>query len=181
VEGVTVEILELTEAQPETYPETPMQVLSLANSMDLRAVWARLEAYCAHRWTPREVVWIVEGPGCFEPTLAPAEVTAVEVWSGDAWSAVTLAPSPRGGHVLPGVGPYRFTTTVGADNLPPPEVEAAFVRLAEYLSVNLATSTPVPVLEQSVGDVRQSWPEWRPGKALQLSGAADLLRPYRRA
>lgn len=139
-------------------------------------VWARIEAYCAHRWTPRAVVWTVEGPGQWEPPLVPAELDTVERWTGDAWEPLTVRASPYGGLIFDGAGPYRVTATVGGGDVPQAVAEA-FRRLHEY-SRGIAEQFRDSAAMRSSGETEMvaGWA----GKALQLSGAADLLRPYRR-
>ena len=40
-----------------------------AAALDADMIWQRIEAYIAHRWTERDVTWIVEGPGEWHPPL----------------------------------------------------------------------------------------------------------------
>ena len=66
-----MQIVEQIEAVPAAYPMaepmlTPEAAAKIAK-VDGAVIWSRIEAYTAHRWTPREVVWIVEGPGCRVP------------------------------------------------------------------------------------------------------------------
>ncbi|MGD9846668.1 MAG: hypothetical protein AB7O60_03345 [Variibacter sp.] len=163
-----------TESLPESYP-----VLSPAVS---DAVWQRIESYTAHRFTSRQVVWIVEGCGEWMPPLAPATVTKVEIWSSaDVWEDVTANASPCGGYWLPATGPYRFTATVGADAELPVIVATAAQRLSTYMAAKPgkpgATSESVSAGSISVSHRRsESWM----AAAMQNSGAADLLRGYRR-
>ena len=145
------------------------------------AVWGRLEQYLAHRWTPRTVTWIVEGPGDWTPDLAPVvEITAVEAWQPFAWETTALDPSPLGGFILPGEGPYRVTATVGGGDLPA-AVQAAAERLVAYLASD--PGKPGAAREAvDLGELRHEI-ERNPAfmaRALQNSGAADLLRPWRR-
>lgn len=148
------------------------------------AIWQRIEAWCAHRWTPREVVWIVEGPGEWVPPLTPATVTIVEIWSGGEWTEAFPAPSPLGGFMLHGKGPYRITAEVGADNPPPEIVLEAYDRLDAYLAAEAGGVPGASSYSMSVGsDISESIKR-RPdhvARAIHNSGAADLLRQYRRA
>ncbi len=169
------------EATPASYPSvTPrfnVGTLPEDTDPDTDQLWQRIEAYVAHRWTPREVVWIVEGEGHWKPPLTPATVTTVEVWESLSWTETTPPVSPFGGYELPGEGPYRITATVGGGT-PPAAVVEAFQRLHEYSRGIVNTFKNEPAFTGGVeGGVAYSWT----GKALQLSGAADLLRPYRRA
>jgi hypothetical protein len=147
-------------------------------------IWQRIEAYIAWRWCERAVVWTVEGPGDWRPPLTPATITTVEVWRGDDWETVTLSPAPTGGYCLPG-GIYRFTGTAGVDDaVYPAAVDEAFRCLAAYLaaaktSVPGATSETVDIPDVMTTEIRRT-ASWA-ARAMQNSGAGDLLRPYRRA
>lgn len=77
-----MEILQREEAAPASYPAAPAGLSDAAELLDHTALWARIEAYTAHRFTAREVLWTVAGPGEFKPDLAPATITAREVWDG---------------------------------------------------------------------------------------------------
>lgn len=161
------------EAIPESYPDD-----------GTAAIWQRLESYIAHRWTAREVVWTVEGPGEWAPPLTPATVTATDVWQDDEWITVTLTDGPLGGYVLDGDGPYKITATVGGGTVPA-AVSEAYTRLSDYLTALDGSGMAAGVSAQSVGvgpirdHVERDPNAW--AKAMQYSGAADLLRPYRRA
>lgn len=143
---------------------------TIASELDHDMLWARIEAWIAYRWGERTVTWIVEGPGQFVPRLTPATITATERWDGSAYVSATLDPSPLGGFELPGEGPYRITATVGDPNSPPAAVQEAFRRLALYIAETWDSLAPC-------GDTPSSWP----ARSMQYSGAADMLRPYRKA
>lgn len=171
-------LLRQTESTPSKWPVIGGLVLSR------ETLWARVEPYIAYRWSARNVVWVVEGPGEWVPPLTPATITTVEVWScgANVWEAATLTPSPSGGYWLPATGPYRFTGTVGIDDsIIPAIVVEAVHRLDAYLSAPPAK--PGATVESMTlgGDLAQRI-ERDPylGKALQNSGAADLLRNYRK-
>lgn len=193
--------LKQVEADPATYPAPPdLGGVNLegASPAHWDTIWKRLEDYTAHRWTPREVVWTVEGAGEWTPPLTPATITTAEVWERGGWSAVTLPEGPFG-YELPGDGPYRITATVGhpgelvegAMVYPvPPAIQTAARRLALYLVADvrhaaMASATSIEVsqgkgdgIEDSVSYERSA--TWI-ARAMQHSGAADLLRAYRRA
>lgn len=147
------------------------------------AIWSRIEAHIAHRFTSRDVEWIVEGPGEWCPPLTPATITTAEIWNGTAWETITAPDSPLGGYWLSGEGPYRFAGTVGAGPIPA-AVQEAYDRLSAYLA-GLADNVPgaraysieIPDVESTSITRDATWI----ARALQHSGAADLLRPYRRA
>jgi len=150
------------------------------------SVWQRIEAYIAHRFTARVVTWVVEGPGEWLPPLAPATVSKVEIWTGAAWEDVTAnaSPSPLGGYWLHGCGPYRFTATVGGGS-PAPEVPAIVAEAAQRLSVHFAAKPGKPgataesITAGSISISHRRSESWM-AAAMQNSGAADLLRSYRR-
>lgn len=171
-----------------TYPDAPGGLSDAAAALDPNFIWARIEAYTAHRWSVRDVVWTVEGEGPWEAPLFPATLESVEVWESGGWTDCTPAASPWGGYDLPGDGPYRITAEVGAGPVPAAAQEA-FRRLAEY-SVEIGEDGMVvghpshTSHDTEIGSaIKESFtrsPTWA-ARALQLSGAADLLRPYRRA
>lgn len=168
-----------TEAIPASYP-TVSGLSTEAQALDAAALWQRIEAFTAWRWTAREVVWLVEGDGDWCPPLAPVEVTAEEVWDGEAWVPATVYASPYGGYRLTTCGPFRFTATVGGGDVPA-AVSEAFRRLAEYLVASIAPAGATSY-SLNLGQVSESIEisASHTAKALHNSGAADLLRPYRR-
>lgn len=183
---MTVDVLKRDEAVPAAYPTVPSGLSTEAAALDSDFIWERIEAHISHRWTTREVVWVVEGSGDFVPDLSPVDVTSVEIWEDNAWAETTLNARPLGGFWLPGTGPFRFTANVGGGSVPA-GVSEAFRRLAEYIATETrsdAHGVPAGVSSYRVGfgemqiSFRRS-PEWM-ARALQQSGAADLLRIYRR-
>ena len=174
---MSITVLEQDEDLPDSYP-----VLSPAVPDH---VWQRLESYIAWRSTERTVVWIVEGCGEFTAPLKPATMTTIEIWDdlAKAWSDITANAevSPRG-YWLPGKGPYRFTATVGDDDPPPAAIAKAAQLLAAYMAANPGTPGATRVRDEVTGiGVNDVWrdPSWM-ARAMQNSGAGDLLRPYRR-
>lgn len=169
--------LEQIEADPDSYPTTsPTVVMGII-------AWQRVESYVAYRYTPRDVTWIVEGPGEWNPPLKPATVSTVEIWNGAGWDDCTPDASPLGGYVLTGCGPYKFTSTVGGGSPAPtvPDIVwEAVKRLAAYLAAKPgtpgATSERLDAGSISLANTRSA--SWM-AMALQNSGAADLLRRYK--
>ncbi|MEH6950611.1 hypothetical protein V4R08_04585 [Nitrobacter sp. NHB1] len=169
----------IDEASPAEYlntsPALPMGDLA----------WQRIEGWIRYRYTPRTVIWFVNGSGYFEPNRLPYSITATEVWSNRAkeWESATLDPSPRGGFYLPCTGPWRITATVGGGSpapVVPPLVLEAWKRLATYFAA--APGTPGATSESiSAGSISiatrrsESWVS----QAMVNSGAADLLRTFR--
>lgn len=174
--------IHITEGVPDEYPDAPDGLSTAAAALDPEMIWQRIEAYIAHRYSERSVQWIAEGPGCWEPTLKPATITTVEVWRGEAWETTSLGTSPLGGYMLPGVGPYRFIGTAGDDDADVPAlVTEAYRRLAEYLAVKPGKpgvrSESVQAGTISLSTTRSLTAT---AEAMQNSGAADVLRTFRR-
>lgn len=176
-----------TEAAPAAYPAISGVVIPVEDET-LEWVWQRIEAHIAHRFTPRQVVWLVEGEGEWTPPLCPVTALSAEKWEMGAWAAATLPEGPYG-YELPGDGPYRITATVGGGDVPP-AVDKAVTRVANYLTTLTdkdgpkiwATSVTQPNNPETGenGGSYQRPKDWA-ANALINSGAADLLRPYRRA
>ena len=178
--------LKQVEGVPAVWPAVPTPLSSAAvAALDVGTTWGRIEQWVAWRWSARSIVWTVEGDGEWVPPLAPATISTVEVWA-DGWTAVTLKASPLGGYILDSEGPYRFTGTVGVGPVPAAAQEA-YRRLAEYtaeareygMMKGRAGASSVDV---NLGPIQQNFsrsPSWV-AKAMQQSGAADLLRPYRK-
>ncbi len=189
------------EAIPEAYPDIGQGTFGIAPAPE---IWQRIEAYIAHRFTPREVIWTVEGEGDWTPPLTPTTITTAEKWEGSAWVAVTLPEGPYG-YCLPSDGPYRITATVGPEGVEvegvttypvPAAIKSAVHRLNQYLMINIETDAygricRTPELwatssrrngegEGAAETEFERLPTWI-AKAMQNSGAGDLLRPYRRA
>lgn len=173
-------VLRETEGVPASYPIQPYPWSTEAALIGTAKIWPRIESWTAYRWQERAVVWIVEGPGDWVPRLSPAAVNTTEVWESDAWQAATLSPSALGGYVLDGEGPYRFTATVGDTGTPPAAVQEAARRLAEYFAAasgeELRTAAAGSLSD--LGFRMERTPNWL-ARAMQYSGAADLLRPWR--
>lgn len=173
--------IKVTEAVPDDWPsvvDPSDDALAFAD-----AAWLRVEAYIALRVAERAVEFIAEGCGSWVPPLRPTTITTVERWTGTAWEAVTdLPPSPLGGYELPG-GTWRFQGVAGDDMAEPPELVAEAVRrLAAYLAAAPgkpgASSESVAAGSVTIATTRSA--AWR-ARAIDNSGAGDLLRAYRRA
>jgi len=184
---VTVTTLSEAETLPDAYPVAelyrPNEVLGdgsrggaspvTANAEFAQVTWQRIEAWISRRWPERQVVYITEGAGEWCARLQPFAISAVERWTDDAWQAVSANPSPMGGIVLASDAHHRITGIAGDDTDPPGAVIEAFRRLHEYnvgLTVNWWTDAA------RTEDLAHNYA----ARAIQLSGAADLLRPWRR-
>ena len=87
-----------------------------------------------------------------------------------------------GGLVLPH-GTYRITATVGADNPVPAVVLQAFDRLRDYIEAEPVGVPGASSYSINLGQISENFrrnPAYI-ARALEMSGAADLLRQYRRA
>ena len=184
-----IDLIKQFEAVPADYPTAPAGLSTAAAALDAAMIWARIEAYTAHRWTVREVVWTLTGGGGdqFYPRLTPVVSRVAHVWDGAAWEALTLLDGPLG-ICLPRDGTYRITAQVGAGDVPAP-VSEAFRRLAEY-SAEIGDSGMVAGHPSHTShsveigdDIKETFdrPATWVAKAMQNSGAGDLLRNFRRA
>lgn len=165
-----METLHQTESAPASYP-----------NVDYPFLWQRIEAYTAQRWTPRNVTWLLRGPGEWIAPLAPAVIVQAYKWTGDDWAEITLAPAPMG-YVIP-CGRFKIIATVGADNAAPAAVLEAFNRLKNYVTSDEGGLPGASSYSVNIGQLTESIsrnPAFM-ARALINSGAADLLRPYRRA
>lgn len=174
-----MDTLKIIENPPEAYPAVS-GLSAQAAELEAVAIWQRIEAYIAWRWVSRPVILTVDGCGNWEPPLNPTTIDQAYSCSGSDWTPVDLAFGPLG-FMLPD-GLTKIEATVGTDETPPAAVFEAFRRLAEYL----ADETDRAGLSQysvKVGQIEESYSRsvsWV-ARAMQHSGAGDLLRPYRRA
>lgn len=182
---MTVDLIRQFEDAPENYPAAPSGLSARAAALDANMIWARIEAYTAWRFTEREVIWTLIGDGGdqFNPRLTPVVSREGHVWRQDAWVPVSLLDGPLG-IILPSDGTFKVTARVGGGDVPA-AVSEAFRRLAEYLEgARNSTNEPgASSVRTSIGDdlnfeVERN-PNWM-ARAMQQSGAGDLLRPYRR-
>lgn len=138
-------------------------------------LWSRIFHHIRWRWPARVVTWIVEADCIFVSPLKPATVTALDIWAKHAreWQNVGLLDAPVGID-LPQPGLYRVTADVGGATVPD-DVQAAYQRLSDYMtSLSDAGATRI-----SDGDFTIQRTSLAASNAMILSGAADLLRPYR--
>jgi len=171
-----------TEGAPASYPAAPAGLSAAAAALSTSMLWLRIEPYIAWRYTSRTITWAVEGPGDWQPPLKPATISTVQIWTGEAWQTETLLTCPLGGYQLPAFGPFKFVGTVGGGTVPA-AVNEAIRRLAEYMAQE-AGEAGARTFSEAVPDVASTTIErsasWM-AQALQNSGAADLLRSFRRA
>lgn len=174
----------LTLKQMET---TPLEYPTIAGLSDAAAalspgaLWSRIEAHTSQRWFARSVQWTVSGDGVWTPPLNPTVIDEVSWWYSRAWVAVELNLTPMGYELQEGF--YRIDATVGANVGVPDVVAESYRRLAEYLAADDAIGIPgASRYTVDLGRVTETIsrrPEYI-AAALVNSGAADLLRPFRR-
>lgn len=153
-------------------------------------VWKRIERWLDwHRFGVRDVVvyarmGIVSSEGWVPPLGPLHEIEKVEVFRGDTWQTVQHGIGPFGGITgLQHFDAVKLTAKVGHEETPP-AVMQAFHRLDEFL--NAETKAPVGASSYSIGlgsgELSESYslPIERFTRAITLSGAADLLRPWRK-
>ncbi|MGB3456200.1 MAG: hypothetical protein WBA35_07555 [Litorimonas sp.] len=172
-----IELRKEDEAIPASYPAA-----TAPDGVDAAAVWQRIEAYTRTRYTDRAVTWTLEGDtgDDWNPPLSPVTAIQAERWDGDAFVPVGLSDGPLG-HSLPMRGTYRVTAQVGSGDAPAAVLEA-FRRLATYLADDDDRAGVSSYSVNMGGAIQESYSRnaAHTARALQNSGAADLLRPYRR-
>ena len=176
-----IEVLKREEAQPAAYPTVPEGLSTAAAALDSDMIWQRIETYVAHRWTTRDITYVIEGSGYWRPDLKPFSIGTKKEWQNNAWVPVTLNTGPMGGLELLGEL-YQFTGTAGASATVPAAVNEAYRRLAEYLTSEDHRPGASRFSVDIAGGLSVAYdrsPTWV-ARAMQYSGAADLLRPYRR-
>lgn len=179
---MTMDVLKQTEGQPERYVADADYAGDDGAPGTVAALWQRIESYIARRWHERPVTWVICGSGDWTPPLVPATVQTAEVWHDGAYHTIDAPAGPLGYVFAPGT--YRITATVGEDADPPAAVLAAFDRLLGYVQDESALSASVTRTSLGLGNgLSEDFerpPTWM-ARSLQYSGAADMLRPYRRA
>ncbi|MDO5613628.1 MAG: hypothetical protein Q4G14_10370 [Paracoccus sp. (in: a-proteobacteria)] len=174
-----IETLTQFESQPEGNND-PWPALEGLFQHESEVAWQRVEHYTAWRFVPRNVCWLLDSQGGeWHPPLRPYRDLTARRWTGDGYETVQLARAP-GGWRIP-AGRYEISAVVG-DGIAPAIVCRAVQRLAEYLRD--AGQQPAGVRSYSInaGQLSESL-TLHPNaeaRAMQASGAADLLRGFRR-
>ncbi|WP_305097481.1 hypothetical protein [Croceibacterium aestuarii] len=167
--------LKQTEVAPDEWP-----AVEGVTGDALAIAWQRVEHYIAYRFAEREVVWRVDSDGCeWRAPLAP--IVSLTAQEGEEAAAAPEAGA-MGGWVLP-CGQVTVTAQVGAGPVPEAVAEAVR-RYAAFVAKLDETGAPPPgVTRIASGDISLSFrlEDRALGMAMVNSGAADLLRPYRRA
>lgn len=173
----TLVLLDELESSPYEYPAAPEGLSAAAAAIPADVVWDRIERYTRTRWIARPVVWQVEcgRKEAFCPRLSPAAFVMAHRWDEDSreWTIVDIDAAPWG--VLIDSGSWQLTFKVGGGP-PPLRALEAYRRLAEYWAEAQASPGLANVRD---GDYSATFDRNALARALQLSGAADLLRPYR--
>lgn len=146
--------------------------------------WRRVEGWIGWRWGVRPVAFVLEGAGEWAPPLVPLAEPVAATWCAGAWAAITPPAGPLGGFLFDTVGPHRVEALLGSAEPPPEMVREAVRRLAHYntelagqaaeLASTRRTSIAGALDIESTADPRLL------ARALTYSGAADLLRPWRK-
>lgn len=172
-----IDILDFLE-EVAAYPDTPDGLSAAAEALEPAIVWSRIYSWIAWRWGTTVAEWKAVGCGEFVLPLTPATVTLAAYWSEQAgdWIEITPKAGPRG-VVVPAHSTWRITATCGGDESAPAAVEEAYRRLAEFMVSGNQAAFATSI---SSGDLSLRFRPDHAARALQYSGAADLLRPYRR-
>lgn len=159
------------EALPDSYP-----AIDGVTGEALAVAWQRVEHYTAYRYSPRQVVWRLDAEaGEWLAPLAP--IVAITAQQGDG-APYEPESGPMGGYLIES-GCTVLTATVGAEPVPV-AVAQAVQRLARYLAVSDAIPPGVTRFGSGTFNASVRREDISPAMAMVNSGAADLLRAYRR-
>jgi hypothetical protein len=187
---VEVQVLRFEESPPDTLPtltEYEGGGATVGTIQPEPYLWERIEAYTARRWSVRQCVWTIQGPGDWRPHLLPAENFVVSYFDDatKTWTAATAEETALGFY-LPKTATYKITADVGANaGEAPAVVVQAYQRLSAYSAERYQDQAPVGSsgytlkLGDGLDEQVTRSPNWL-ARAMQHSGAADLLRSYRR-
>lgn len=136
-------------------------------------IWDVMENYVATRWSTAEVQFTVHSP-CRNNWRPPYRPFTIEFVDGDAaevnqFGEVTLEP-----------GRHSVTCTIGGQPVTA-GVETAFSRLFAYYQDVTNRSGYARYSVNLGGDLSESWSRLKGNSAIGNSGAAELLRKYRKA
>lgn len=184
-----VQVLRFEESQPDTLPTLTEYEGGGAVFGTIEPdphLWERIESYTARRWSVRQCIWTVQGAGDWRPHLLPAANFVVSYFDDTTktWTAA-VAEETALGFYLPRSAVYKIVADVGANaGEVPSGVVEAYKRLSQYAGERFQEQTPAGSSDYSLnlGDgVDESItraPNWI-ARAMQNSGAGDLLRSYR--
>jgi len=148
-----------------TYPDAPN---------DDPVIWDRLEAFCNFRWSETVMEFVVNPP-CEIQWQPPYEPFTVDLVNGEAatpddFGAVTLREKSK------------VRATIGGAT-PSATVLKAYERLADYMAATDDAPGGTSRYSVTIGDLSESWsrhPDYM-ARAIHNSGAADLLRKFKKA
>ena len=157
-----------------TYPEPPDGLSDDAAAIEPAVIWDRLEAFCNYRWSETVMEFVVapDHPVMWTQPYLPSVVDLVngEPAEPDEFGAVRIN------------GRSKVRATIGGA-APSETVLAAYRRLAEYFAVRDEMPAGAQRYAVSIGDISETISK-RPdhmARAMHNSGAADLLRKFRKA
>jgi len=175
------DLLKWSEDTPATAPAVPTGLSPAAAALDPLAVWSRLELWSGHRWEVRDFEAVIEGPGEWSAPVAPVTYAAADVWAVDTWAVSELRPGPLG--LVFACGTFRISGTVGDGQPADPDALEAYRRYAEFLAETGKRPGYQSWNFSLDGAMSISWRRERNAmaKGIYGSGAADMLRKYRKA
>lgn len=180
---MTARTVKIIEGVPDSYPPIGSGSPPPYDTDLQEAVWQRVESWIAWRFAPRDVVFLIEGPGHWDSPLRPFTVDTVEKWNGLDYVETTARAAPIAAFDLDH-GTYRITGEAGLDLDGPEDLPAVVAeacdRLAGYFQgLRAAKGINVAASRIASGELALTMGRDWAAQALQRSGAADLLRPYR--
>ena len=104
----------------------------------------------------------------------------MERWEGDAWTLAAIQDAPVGIKFTPGT--YRVSGTAGTAETPRPDAIEGYRRYAEVVAATGEKPGFTRWSRNIGGEYVVSWTRERNAmaKAMLSSGAADILRRYRK-
>lgn len=157
-----------------TYPDKPSGLSDDAAAIDEAVIWDRLEAFTNFRWSETVVEFVVNPDHeiQWKPPYVPFVVDLVdgEAATPDQFGAVTIRNRSK------------VRCTIGGADVSE-TVKTAYRRLAEYFAVRDDMPAGAQRYAVSIGDISETISKRSDhlARAMQNSGAADLLRKYRKA
>ncbi len=171
-----IDLLNFAESAPSAWP----RIEGIDDPEFAATVWQRIEQYTNYRWPARRVEFALQGQGEFTPLVTPFKPESIKCWSAQKWRVAQMLKTAWCGVCLPFDTQWRLEGIAGDDSVPPAEVLEAARRLSDYFCQiqndgRTMSATSLSGDDASV-DLGAAWA----AKAVQRSGAGDLLRRYRR-
>ncbi|SLN10775.1 hypothetical protein PSJ8397_00042 [Pseudooctadecabacter jejudonensis] len=179
-------VIEQEEISTAVYPDAPDGLSDAAAALSKEIVWDRLEQFTNYKIGQRSIQFRVcsnRGQPWWIPAERPFEITGILIADTtlDDYVATPVRPRADGAVNLEGKAAL-VTATVGLATAPPLFLEA-YKRLAEYFAASQIGPEGVTRYSLSVGpDITEGYSKQatHTAKAMVNSGAADLLRKYRK-